>query len=613
MGTNRNSQYSLFDEPREVDGQNTNGEDISAFRPDRAETTNAPSDTEPINTTDLQALFSIAEKVGIYFPLSGEKIMERARTYYEQKIAEVEKFLNASGLTQETIKAVKRDYLIALAGYYNFQADPDQMQEAYDKLKFNRAFMIDRYGLFHLLLSQYKRVLITIYNHFTTVIEANPTPDAKQKYIETFPPENLRAAAWTMQKGIIKLLDFEGVPAQTVADFADTVQYISDVTDYCNFYHLCKYAYIAPPEELETIRKPKALQRAIEQGFTTIVEDFCTQTEQALSDAAERYADAMEKPDPNIGKWSVDGVKVSANLTAAQQKPIEVHTKYTTDTLPIRQYIESFPLMQGNEKFKGLITEATLQTVIGGLDAIRSWGKFKNITPVNGVLTYPVSMEDFAKICGFKDANQRDKTKLLGGLLMLNNLYIYCDRPIRIRSKSKSKYKIGGWLKVFDLRWISTDGNDLIIDIHETDLGGELRPITPKNFIELRKMTDSVPEARFIEQIKGKTNIKEEALLDQCFGYSDILKYIPEEDTEELRKAKKNIRSHKPRDRQKLQGWFKKYHEQGFIVWYTYNQNKAGEWVYKWEADLIKGKKIKDAQQAAGAIPPPQTNDNENA
>ena len=142
MGTNRNSQYSLFEEPREVNGQNTNGKDISAFRPDRAETTNAPSDTEPINTTDLQALFSIAEKVGIYFPLSGEKIMERARTYYEQKIAEVEKFLNTSGLTQETIKAVKRDYLIALAGYYNFQADPDQMQEAYDKLKFNRAFMM---------------------------------------------------------------------------------------------------------------------------------------------------------------------------------------------------------------------------------------------------------------------------------------------------------------------------------------------------------------------------------------------------------------------------------------------------------------------------------------
>ena len=181
---------------------------------------------------------------------------------------------------------------------------------------------------------------------------------------------------------------------------------------------------------------------------------------------------------------------------------------------------------------------------------------------------------------------------------------------MRIRSKSKSKYKIGGWLKVFDLRWYSEDANDLIIDIYETDLGGELRPITPKNFIELRKNANSVPETRFIKQIELKTNIKEETLLDHCFGYSDILKYAAEED---LKKERESIRKHKPRDRKKLQGWFKKYHEQGFIVWYTYNQNKAGEWVYKWEADLIKGKEIKDAQQSAGAIQPPQTNDNENA
>jgi hypothetical protein len=581
MENTNNGQYTIFDD-----------EQITRDPGQEPREQGAPD----LESLDLESLFNIASKIGIYFPLSGDAITKRGGAYYAKNIGSVETYLTASGLTPETKTAVIRDYLLALGGYYDFQAEPRQMQEALEKLKPNRVFMIDRYGFYRLLLNQYYRFVRTIYDYLTTVKEADTA--TKQKYIETFPPENLRAAAWAIQRGVIKLLDFEGVPVQIVANFADDARYISELTDYGNFYHLCKYAYLATPEELETIRPPEALKRATDTiekdpadkgkfgGF--FIDEYCKECEQGLSNAAELYTEAMETPNPDLGKWNPKGVKLSANLTTVQQKPLEVHTKFLTDTQPIRKYIAEFPLIAGNEIYKGLVTEYTLQTVIGGLDALRSWGKYDKVSPVNGLLTYHISMEDFAKICGYKDANQNDKTGLFGGLLLLNNLYVYCDRPMKLtRAGKKSKYKIGGWLKIFDLRWFSEDRNDLIIDIYETDLGGELTPITPATLIEMRKGKGKkgLPEKRFTEHILGKDNKKEEDLLKECFGYDDMLKYAEPQDVEDV---KTYIRKNKARDRKKIQAWFEKYTETGLIISYTRTQNKAGEWVYRWTRNTAK-------------------------
>lgn len=590
MANTNNGQYTIFDD-EPIKGETQDREPKEQDAPKQ--------EPEQVNASNLESLFNIASKFGIYFPFSGDAIMKRSRAYYAKNIGKVENYLTASGLTPETKAAVIRDYLIALAGYYNFQAEPRQMQEALEKLRPNRVFMIDRYGFYRLLLNQYYRFVRTIYDYLTTVKEADPA--AKQKYIETFPPENLRAAAWAIQRGVIKLLDFEGVPAQIVANFADSARYISELTDYGNFYHLCKYAYLATPEELETIRPPEALKKTadvLEQAAkeknpddndkfgSFFLDEYCRECEQGLSNAAELYTEAMETPNPDLGKWNPNGVKLSANLTTVQQKPLEVHTKFLTDTQPIRKYIAEFPLISGNEIYKGLVTENTLQTVIGGLDAIRSWGKYGKVAPVNGLLTYHITMEDFAKICGYRDANQNDKLGLFGGLLLLNNLYVYCDRPMRFaRAGKKAKYKIGGWLKIFDLRWFSADKNELVIDIYETDLGGELTPITPATLIDMRKDTKGLSEKRFTEQILGKDNKKEEDLLTECFGYDDMLKYAEPQD---LKDVKTYIRKNKARDRKKIQAWFVKYTETGLILSYTRTQNKAGEWVYRWKRNTTK-------------------------
>ena len=615
MATRKNGQYRLFDEdtrqPDENAGIDTPPKQEPAPEQEPGQQ-GTPPGTGDVSINELETLFKFAQKMGMYFPLGGDGIMRRCRAYYFDMIGDVEKYLNASGLTQDTITAVKRDYIIALCGYFNFTATPNQMAETLEHLKPGRVFLIDRYGFYRLLLIQYYKIARVVFDYVESVKDSDP--ETKQRYIETFQPDNIRAAAWAMQRGVIRLFDFEGVPAQTVATFADTVRYISELSDYGNFYHLCKYAYKATPEELETITPPEALKHAHEQGFTDFLNDFCKQCEQGLSNAAAMYAEAMETPNPDIGRWNPNGVKLSANLTTIQQKPIEVHTKYKTDPISIRTFIKEFPLKHKDVEYSGLVTEQTINTVIAGLDAIRSWGKFSKVKPENNILRYEFSMEDFTKICGYKDANQNDRLALLFGLQILNNLYVRCDRPVRVaRPGKKPKYNIGGWLQIFTLRYYSDDLSSLVIEIFVDDLGGELTLCPPGIYEKLNGGNIGLSERRFIKQILGKDNKKEEDLVSECFGYADMLKWAEPQDVKDV---KTYIRKNKARDRKKLQGWFDKYKEMGVIKDYTRTQNKAGEWVYRWKrgdtskvegiaettpGDLITDAEIIDAEQPGNA------------
>ena len=267
-------------------------------------------------------------------------------TYYNKNKNKVEKLLNDSGLTAGTKTAIATDYRLALAGYYDgFQAKEKQIREALEKIKPNRAFMIDRYGFWRLLLQQYLNIYETIVL-FRKIKDSDP--DTKKRLIETFPDKFLRAAAWIMKNNdIVTMVDFGGVPPEIVTNFANTTHYVSDLTDYGNFYHLCKYAYCASPEELKTIIPPNDIKNLTDEKFTKFIDDFCKDSEKGLNEAEETYTAAMETPNPDLEKWNLNGVKLSANLTTVLQKPIEVQSKFITDTVPIRKYIADFPLIAG--------------------------------------------------------------------------------------------------------------------------------------------------------------------------------------------------------------------------------------------------------------------------
>ena len=190
MATQKNGQYSLFDnDTRQPDGINTppKQEQAPKQEPKRPGTT---SGTGNVSIDNLEALFKFAQKMGMYFPLGGEGILARCRAYYFDMIGDVEKYLNASGLTQDTITAVKRDYIIALCGYFNFTATPNQMAETLEHLKPGRVFLIDRYGLYRLLLIQYYKIARVVFDYVESVKDSDP--ETKHTHLVKHPktPEN---------------------------------------------------------------------------------------------------------------------------------------------------------------------------------------------------------------------------------------------------------------------------------------------------------------------------------------------------------------------------------------------------------------------------------------
>ena len=144
MATSKNRQYSLFDDnTRQSDGVNTppKQEQEPKQEPKRKGT---PPGTGDVSINELEHLFKFAQSMGMYFPLGGDGIIARCRAYYFDMIGDVEKYLYASGLTPETITAVKRDYIIALCGYFNFTATPNQMAETLEHLVVYHLCLIQR-------------------------------------------------------------------------------------------------------------------------------------------------------------------------------------------------------------------------------------------------------------------------------------------------------------------------------------------------------------------------------------------------------------------------------------------------------------------------------------
>lgn len=624
MAKGNSKQYSLFEEPHaESDGQHV-----------------TPKDNVKVSEMNLEQLYNFAADLGIYFPMAGDAIRTRARTYYAQKMAAIDGYLNASGLTPDTATAVKRDYLIALAGYYNFAANADQMAEALEKLHPYKAFLIDKYGFYRLLLKQYLIYARNAARYYNDVKDGDT--ETKRKYLDLFnaepapPIADRRGVAWALRKGIISLFDFKGIPTATVADFADRIRHEAEVYDYCNFYHLCKYAYLANPEELATIQKPNWF--ADDPQGDNITKAFCEGFEQELSDDAKIYAAALdgdlhpqeqEKARERAQEWNPTGtaeiIKQSKNLNAILQRPIEASRtrapQYQTDTLPIKNHIEAFLLRPQNGKYNnGLITEDFLQRTIGGLDLMRSVYP-STVAKLDNNTVYifsDINISEFAELCGMKDANQKEKTALFGCLMLLKEIYIRTNFPYRLKTKKGKKYPVGGehYVQVANIPdYFLKDGRIDKFTIHLTanDLGRELMPITSETYLLLKKSAKGASERRFQAQLIGKDNKGENDLVDECFGFADMLKYAA---PEELEKIKKYVQGHRKDAKKKVKAWFEKYKEMGVITSYKYRTNKAGDGVYKWErpnpkgieepAELITDAEIVDDEQGGTTNQPEQ-------
>ena len=255
-----------------------------------------------------------------------------------------------------------------------------------------------------------------------------------------------------------------------------------------------------------------------------------------------------------------------------------------------------------------------MQRAIGGLDLMRSVSPFTIAKIDNNNTVYvfsDISISKFAELCGMMDANQKEKNALFGCLMLLKDIYLRTTFPYRVKKTGKGKkYTVGGdyYVQVANIPTFQYDGETVgkfTIQITANDLGGELMPITSDTYLLLKKSAKGASERRFQAQLLGKDNKNENDLVDECFGFADMLKYATPED---LKGVKEYVWGHRKGAKKKVKAWFEKYKELGVITSYTYRKNKTRDGVYKWErpapnaieapAELITDAEIIDAEQS---------------
>lgn len=594
--TDNNGQYTLFEYPVN-------------------DSVKLSIEQEDLQKMDLGELFKFLAGQGVYVPFpEDKKILEKGNIYYQNNIEQVKNCLTASGLTQEIIDVVTNDYGNALLGNFTFSASVATMATTVRKIKPAAAFLVDRYGFYRLLLLQYYKFAKVTIEYLAKA--KNADTDTKTKFLESVPTMNNRAIGWAIRTGYISAGDFADVPTVKFARFADNARRFSELFDYGQYYHLCKAAYLATPEQLKTIRPPKALGEIEARGFKTFAEDFYNDCERGLNIAMERFSAPLdasktpqeqEKAREKAQEWNpieqVEKVKISKNLNAIMQRPIEAveaigaveakgaRAKYQTNTLPIRKHIEAFLVKPENAIYNnGLITEDLLQRTVGGLDLMRSVLQFTNVKiGKNWAYIFETNLNEFSEICGMKGAYQREKLALFGCLMILKGVYVHTSFPVKKKKKNGKHYTeyVDDYVQVANIPYFNLINGKIVgsftIQMTASDLGGELMPITTETYQLLRKQAKGTSERRFQAQLLGKNNKKESALVDECFGYADSLKYSAT--PEELQKNKERIWRHRAESCRIVKEWFDKYVELGVIKSYTLTKNKAGEMVYTWERE----------------------------
>ena len=546
---------------------------------------------EGFNIQDLDGTFERLAAQGYYMPLPNAELWNRATAYHAGKVGEVSKYFSASGLTDDERNIVLTDYFNAVRGNYNFGATPATMHSILNKTQPYKTFLIDKYGLWQ-MLQQYADYCTTYYE-YSEKVQGGDEQTKTKFLIETGERDaKLRAAAWCLMNRYIRLLDFSGIPTETLVQFATTARKFAELYDYCSFYHVCKHAYIAAPDELESIHKPQGLDM---DKLRETREQACINAENALNKAAEQYATILdietpERKQEQAARWDKE-VALPVNYNSICQRPIEVSTEeQVTVTTALRHYIEGWLKLPTSARFNKegvVITEYTIQQVIGGLSLLKA--DSPQVKPENGLLTYRLNISKFAEYCHCPDANSYVKESLLGGLQILNNLFLIVDRPVRIHKKKGGKgvYKTGGKkainlirLREYDIEKDNTISN-IVIDIVAGNLGGTLKPLGLGDLKQLRDEAKGLFQSRFNAIIVGMDNKKEDDIVDNCAGYSDMLKYAETED--DVKATKEYIRKKKPAARKKVQALFAHYKETGLLTTYTRTQNKAGEYVYRWK------------------------------
>lgn len=552
---------------------------------------------------ELKELREQCAAAGIYTPLPTDALLLRGEAYYYNTAPQIRDFLTTSGVAESTVNVVLTDYAGTLMGFFNPKATPQQMAEVLRHLKPYRAYYIDRYALYWVLCTNcYTRYLNT-FNAYQSEVkntDSTATDETRRKFMDsTRSLADSRAVTWLVNAKVMAPADFIGVDTAKVIEFFKRVQAFGMLSDYCQYVFIAKYTLSATPEELADITPPPFTFKNIDavKFATDVAEDAAKR----INDNAEQFAklfeaergEVLEAAKRTARIWSENGdkpLRTYQTLNTILSLPVNVspNGSEVSNILQIQKYIDKFN--QEYPQFGG-ITMATVQRAFEGMNLLPNFLRAQ----ADSAHTYDTTRGEFAEICGYADANQPTKLKLLGSLLMLSRLYIVVKR-LKWPKKYK-KYKIFTAVQVCNVPRYDINGEAFTLTISPEALAGKPTLVTPESLKKLRAEAKGLAQTRFYYQILAKGHKDADEMVAEVFGYDEKLKQA-EGNADELAAVKKYIRGHRCDDRKKLEKWFSDYAAKGEISYkYTPPTGTRGGGSYSW-------KRLKAPTDTAQKMPP---------
>ncbi len=554
---------------------------------------------------ELRELREQCANAGIYTPLPTEALLLRGEAYYNNTAPQIREFLTSSGVAESTVNVALTDYARVLMGFFEPVATPLQMGEVLKVLRPYRAYYIDRYALYWgLCMSCYTRYLNVFDSYQCDVknTDSTATDETRRKFMDSFRSvTDCGAVAWLVNLGVMTAADFVGVESAKVIGFFKRVQAFGMLGDYCQYVFIAKYALSATTEELADITPPPFTFKNIEA--LKLATDAAEDAAKRINDNAEQFAKLFEAERgevPEAAKrtariWSENAnkpLKTYQTLNTILGRPVNVSPNgaEVLNILQIQKYIDEFN--KAYPQFGG-ITTGTVQRAFEGINVLPN---FLRSRP-DSAHTYDTTRGEFAEICGYADANQPTKLKLLGSLLMLSRLYIVVKR-----AKWPKKYKhhnVFTAVQVCNVPRYDLNGEAFTLTMEPEALAGKPTLVTPESLKRLRAEAKGLAQTRFYYQILSKGHKDADEMAAEVFGYDEKIKQA-EGNADELAAVKKYIRGHKCDDRKKLGKWFADYAAKGEISYkYTPPTGNRGGGSYSW-------KRLKTPTAPAGDKMPPE-------
>lgn len=631
MGNNDNTEPTLFNgsEPQQEPPkpqETPNSEDV---RKRRVEAEQAREELIK-KIRELKKLREELEGTGFYTLLPTEALIPRSEAYFHRYCEDVLNLLQSSGITDDvTIKGVLEDYARVIGGSFDVKLPLVRQVAILNTVKPWRVFLTERYALnllFYIYMNNVRaaREYIDFFKladgHLTKVTkhldengkiveEREPlemtVEEQKRDFLNTkinriksgTVPMYAAGYRWVNNNkadengelfDIVEPSDFSGIEPELVNKYYAFVNTFAGIDYYVSYYYLAKYALNATPDELKEIDYPpifKSSEKAI--GHAEIVGEILYRNAQRKTAEVEKMIAAETAEETERAKQEITAEPVETQETVRIPETfallgsrdvyasVDGTPEMTRGILPIQAFITDY---MKRHTLTEQVTPRTVEKVIEGVNLLQN---LYNVKPVGGIYKIETNISEFSERCGFKDANQTEKLEIMRALQVLDGLYLAVWRSDGLRA-----------VRVFTIQEIGLKGEaqgKLTLHVNADVMKGHPNLISYKDFDGMRKDAKGQAQNHFRNQIIAKGQIREEALLNEVFGYEVKIQNIQNTGgtAEEIAKAQRSIINHKGRDKKNIAKWFEEYKAKGWLLWYTYTRNAKGEYIYKWKRGNI--------------------------